>query len=235
MASDRERMMDLNRLYEILHKIEQKIGGKRLLSECHAKMNWPQRGVYFFFENGERRQNGGEPRVVRVGTHAVSEKAKSTLWSRLRAHKGRDGGKHEGGGNHRASVFRLHLGTAIINRNGLSFDSWGQGSSGIAKVRNKEHALEIRVSETIRAMPFLWVKADDEPGPNSIRKYIERNSIALLSNLNTIPIDPPSSGWLGQYCSHEKVRQSGLWNVDHTEEGHDPAFLDVFVRLVGEM
>jgi hypothetical protein len=31
-------------------------------------------------------------------------------------------------------------------------------------------------------MRFLWIDIDDEPGPASIRGFIERNSIALLSN-----------------------------------------------------
>jgi hypothetical protein len=30
-------------------------------------------------------------------------------------------------------------------------------------------------------MPFLWLAADDDPGPSSQRAYIERNAIALLS------------------------------------------------------
>ncbi len=232
MASNGSRLTDLNRFYEILKKIEQKTGGKRILNDCNARMNCPRRGIYFFFEKGESRQNEREPRVARIGTHAVSANAKSTLWRRLKAHKGRDGGKHEGGGNHRGSIFRLHVGTAIINREGLSFDSWGIGSSGGADLRDKEHPLEIRVSETIRSMPFLWLEADDDLGPNSIRKYIERNSIALLSNFNRESIDPPSPGWLGQYCSNEKVRKSGLWNVDHVDEGYDTAFLEVLSRLV---
>lgn len=234
MASSWDRLMDLNRFYEILKKIERKLGGKRVLTTCHAKMNWPRRGIYFFFEDGEHRQNGREPRVVRVGTHAVSSKTKSILWNRLRAHKGRDSGKYKGGGNHRGSIFRLHVGTAIIYRDDLSFDSWGRGSSGGAELRVKEHPLEIRVSEIIRSMPFLWLEADDEPGPTSIRKYIERNSIALLSNFQRAPIDPPSPSWLGQHCNNEKVRESGLWNVDHVGEEYDPAFLDVLLRLVGE-
>ena len=126
------------------------------------------------------------------------------------------------------------MGTAIINKGGLSFDSWGRGSSGGADIRVKEHSLEIRVSGKIRAMPFLWLELDDEPGPASVRKHIERNSIALLSNFKRAPIDPASPGWLGQYCASDKVRESGLWNVDHVDEEYDPGFLDILIRLVGE-
>jgi len=234
MTSGRDRLKDLDRFYKILETIEHNTAGKRILSACHANMKWPRRGVYFFFEDGEYRQNGYEPRVVRVGTHALKRNSGTTLWDRLQGHKGTERGKYPGGGNHRGSIFRLHVGTALINRDGLCFDSWGRGSSGGADIRVKEHPLEIRVSEIIRAMPFVLLEVDDEPGPNSMRKCIEKNSIALLSNFKRAPIDPASPGWLGQYFASYKVRESGLWNVEHVDERYDPGFLDILFRLVDE-
>jgi hypothetical protein len=81
-------------------------------------------------------------------------------------------------------------------------------------------------------MPFLWLAVEDEAGPESQRGYIERNSIALLSNYNRAPLDPPSPGWLGFHCNREKVRNSGLWNSSHVDETYDPEFLDEVDRLV---
>jgi len=46
-------------------------------------------------------------------------------------------------------------------------------------------------------MPFVWLEADHEPGPASIRSYLERNSIGLLSAATTI--DPPSVEWFGSF------------------------------------
>ena len=66
-----ERRADLDRFYALLAELEGLRGGKRLLAECHGRMGWPQRGVYFFFEDGELRDDGVTPRVVRVGTHAL--------------------------------------------------------------------------------------------------------------------------------------------------------------------
>ena len=80
-------------------------------------------------------------------------------------------------------------------------------------------------------MPFLWLEIDDEPGPDSLRGYIERNAIALLSNYGKEPLDPPSGEWLGRLCDRERVRNSGLWNQNHVEERYDPAFLDTLERL----
>jgi hypothetical protein len=72
-----------------------------------------------------------------------------------------------------------------------------------------EVELEREVSRYIGVMSFVWISVDDAPGEESLRGYIERNAIALLSNYNKPPIDPPSANWLGHHCNRKKVRQSG--------------------------
>jgi hypothetical protein len=95
-----------------------------------------------------------------------------------------------------------------------------------------ETGLEAEVSRIIGGMSFLWLSVDDAPGKSSRRGYIERNTIALLSNYKKDPIDPPSTGWLGRHCDRERVRLSGLWNSNHVEEAYDPGFLDELGNLV---
>ena len=84
--------------------------------------------------------------------------------------------------------------------------------------------IEKLVSEHIRSMPPLWLEVGDEPRPNSMRGYIERNAIGLLSNYPKLDtseaLDPPSTDWLGHHSQNEKVRGSGLWNSNHTDEGY---------------
>jgi hypothetical protein len=233
VLSRMSRLDAIDRFYEILRELDDRLGGCRQLFECDDKMGWPKRGVYFFFENGEERTNGRELRVVRVGTHALKQDSHTTLWDRLRTHRGFLKGRHAGGGNHRGSVFRLHVGTAVIRKKGLekSYPAWGEGSSAPKRVRDTEYPIEKMVSQHIRSMPFLWLEVNDPPGPQSERAYIESNSIILLSNyrrLRTVlAVDPPSSGWLGHFCRSDIVRESGLWNVNHvTEELINPNFLD---------
>jgi hypothetical protein len=120
-------------------------------------------------------------------------------------------------------------------RNGYDVPSWGHGSNAPADVRAAENALECEVSKVICAMPFLWIAIDDEPGAKSLRGYIERNAIALLSNFEKEPLDPPSAGWLGHSCNRELVRKSGLWNQRHVDETYDRAFLGCLKRFVAEM
>ena len=95
--------------------------------------------------------------------------------------------------------------------------------------------MEREVCAVIGDMPFLWLAVEDEPGPDSLRGYIERNAIALLSNCGKEPIDPSSSQWLGYYSDRERVRQSGLWNSNHVDDEYTPAFLDTMQQLIERM
>jgi len=201
-----------------------------ILNACNGRMNWPKRGVYFFLEHGEERSTSGQGlRVVRVGTHAVSTGSRTTLWQRLSTHRGTIKG---GGGNHRGSVFREIVGSAIAaQRPSLACSTWGQGKSAPKDVRLSEHSLEEEVSRCVRAMPFLWIEAGDEPSKDSVRGYIERNSISLISNWKKKEIDPASPSWLGRSCGSEKVRSSGLWNSKFVEKDYDPRFLDILEKF----
>lgn len=227
------RNIDLKIFYSLLGLLEGRVGGVQTLAKCSGRMHWPARGIYFFMEDDENRANsGGSPRIVRVGTHALKEGSATSLWTRLSQHRGQD---KSGGGNHRGSIFRLIVGAALIERHGYKSPTWGVGNTAPAEVRAGELELEREVSKLICAMPFLWLAIDDQPGPTSLRGYIERNAIALLSNFNKPPIDPASAGWLGHSCNRERVRRSGLWNSNHVDEEYDPAFLVTMERLIKEL
>ncbi len=225
-----QRCAHLMRFYSSLDRLEKSVAGARKLADCSGRIDWPKRGIYFFRESGEGRTDTGTgARIVRVGTHALKTGSETMLWTRLSQHKGQPS---TGGGNHRGSIFRLIVGVALIARGGDAFPTWGVGNTAKGDVRAGERSLECEVSKIIGEMPFLWLAIDDDAGPQSLRGYIERNSIALLSNYNKPPLDPPSPEWLGRHCNREKVRNSGLWNSNHVDEEYDPAFLDELDRLV---
>jgi hypothetical protein len=233
-----DRQQHIQALYGLLDELSQKIGGAKRLADCHGEINLPRRGVYFFFEAGEYRANQQAPRIVRVGTHAVSLGSKTTLWNRLYAHRG----SKSGGGNHRGSIFRLHVGRAMLNQDGdTSFPYWGQKSSASKAIKQSEAILERRVSEYIGNMQFLWLNVDDEPSKDSHRGFIERNTIALLAGVNgQSSVDAASPSWLGRHSDREKIRLSGLWNLDYIGSSdkpilYDPAFLDVMREYLNQM
>lgn len=222
------RLKDVQKFYELLAQLTEQQSVRRM-AEVTGKDGWPSRGVYFFFEQGEVRENGS-PRVVRIGTHALIDGATSTLWGRLSQHRGTVTPK---GGNHRGSVFRMLVGTALMGRGFPHVASWDVRKPDSKTFRDDERSLEQAVSDHIGAMDVAWIDVPDEPSKASLRGFIERNAIALLSNHERDPIDAASSDWLGHFCDRERVRSSGLWNNNHVDETYDPAFLETFERLVG--
>jgi len=223
------RIDDLNRFYSLLDKQEIACGGKRILETSSRSSGWPTRGVYFFFEDGEKRADGSR-RVVRVGTHALTATSKATLWGRLRQHRGQLTGRNPGGGNHRASVFRRHVGAALIRRDNLPGDllsSWLDRHRPPGQRASQEASAERAVSRHIGAMPFLWLNVP----ARADRGYLESNSIALLSCLTGGP-DLPSTSWLGRYAERAEIRGSGLWNVQHVTGHYEPGFLRQLAQLV---
>ena len=244
-----DRRADTARFYALLARIEEKVGGSRRLAECDGGMDWPERGVYFFFEPGERRRQAGDgDRIVRVGTHALKTGAVSTLWKRLGQHRGRAG---TGVGSHRSSVFRGLVGRALAARgdcelpptwrsanedprtkNGMTSAVARRFGMTRAQVLASEADLEGRVSDYIGRMPFLWLGVPDDPGPESARGRVERGAIGLLSHYTAPADDPPSADWLGCHSDRERIRESGLWNSQHVDKPYDPAFLDEMERLI---
>lgn len=221
----------------MLCELENTLGGKRTLDNSDGRMNWPERGVYFFFHPEETRAESDQRRLTRIGTHAVSAGSQTSLWNRLRNHRGAKRGTYEGGGNHRGSVFRKHVGEAIIEREGLheQFPKWGVGSSAGRDRRLQELPMERRLSNYIRDLSFQWIDVDDEPGSESDRAYIERNAIALTSNFDKPTIDSRAETWLGRHSPVEKIRASGLWNINHVDESYDPAFLNTLKGYIDRM
>ncbi|MDZ5810358.1 hypothetical protein U4E84_03190 [Halorubrum sp. AD140] len=230
------RRSDLDRLYDLLDGLEDNVGGKQRLKNCTGFMNWPDRGVYFFFAESETRNSTDQLRLTRIGTHAVSTGSGTSLWNRLRTHRGANRGTYEDGGNHRGSVFRKRVGEAMIERNGLhdEYPHWGEGSSAGRERRLAELEHERRVSEFLRDLPFLWIDVDDEPSPQSDRAYIERNAIALVSNYRKDSLDSRSNDWLGRDSPRSEISDSGLWNINHVSEQYEAAFLDRLTDAVGE-
>jgi hypothetical protein len=155
------------------------------------------------------------------------------LWTRLSQHRGRVGGRSPGGGNHRGSIFRLHVGAALINRGdvaGLPLEGW-LATEPITAYIEGERAVERAVSEYIGRMPVLWVDVPTNTDGSSGRGLIEASAIALLSTASG-GIEAASTGWLGRHAANPAVRASGLWNVRHVTESYEPTALDVLEQYV---
>ncbi len=227
------RLEDLKRFYRILGELKQEVGRTRTLGDLDWKVGLPERGVYFFFEPSEKRSHTGEGlRVVRVGKDPEKNSAKedTTLPNRLGKHRGSD--THRGGGRKRDSVFRRHMGNALIKRDSIECPTWN--SKKVPKGTNEraqERLVDKEINRIIRQMPFLWIEVNDE----IVRGYIEKNTIELLSNYCRPTLDPPSDNWLGNCSNSEEIKYSGLWNSNYVKKSHTSKFLDVLEYAVNEM
>lgn len=223
LLNDEEKLESMRpRFNRLMRRLFVNQRGGRPLSECSGRAPWPARGVYLVVEPGVKKTGLG---ITRIGTHAVSAGSRTTLWDRISTHRG----TNYGGGSHRSSIFRSHVGRALLVRGGHAADqavSWGVGQTAAAEVRAAEADLEQKVSAEIGRMHLLWLDIPDEPGPKSDRAYLERNLIGFLSR--SYILDPAGSeGWLGEASPDWRINASGLWNLDHLFYRPDDGFLDV--------
>lgn len=212
---------DADEFYRVLDRL----GGPHCLKDLAG---CPPQGVYFFYEDGEIRLDGSR-RVVRVVTHALTATSKASLRSRLMQHRGQQTGRNPGGGNHRASVFRRHVGAALIRREDLPDEllrCWlnRHRPPRESELASQEAGIEREVSRHIGDMPVLWLNVSDRTD----RGCLESNSIALLAN----GPDLPSPGWLGRYAERVEIRESGPWNVQHVTDDYDCGLLRRLAQLV---
>lgn len=217
----------LPRFDRLLRRLARAQGGGRLLSQASGRQSWPNRGLYFVTETVGPRQGDW---ITRVGTHAVSAGSRTTLWDRISTHRG----PSHGGGSHRSSIFRSHVGRALMRRgDAVQIETWAVGQSAPADIRAAEADLERLVSEAIGDMRMLWLDIPDAAGPDSDRAYLERNIIGLLSRANLLGLRaPPNAIWLGHRSADWRIAATGLWNLDHLFHHPDPRFLDVLEAYV---
>ena len=153
------RKYQADKFYGLINKVVEKFPRQSLDKLISSKL--PEKGVYFFFENGEMRDDNTTARVVRVGTHAAIENSKATLYDRLYKHKG----SKDLTGNHRGSVFRTLIGISLLNKEKLDFIHWGDKSQkGNRLVKANEKPLEVKVSNYLHSMTFTVLEV---PGLSS--------------------------------------------------------------------
>ena len=163
----------------------------------------PQNGIYILFETGETGH--GTNRIVRIGTHTGDNQ----LRSRLKQHYIQE--------NKDRSIFRKNIGRAILNRDRDPFlPQWELDlTTREAKQKYKnvvdysrQKQIEQRVTKYIQANFRFIVFCVNEK-----EQRLDWES-KIISTVSLCTECQPSSSWLGIYSPIEKIRQSGLWNVN---------------------
>lgn len=226
----------LEEFYRKLGVLYDRTDGPYYLDDVDGRLDWPDRGMYLFFSQDTDMAYDpvSEWDLVRIGIVGDSAGSSSTLWHRLRAHRGTLSGDYAGGGNARGSIFRKHIGRCLIETEGLNekYPNWGVPHSKLAEnlstaeLRAQEHPLEQRVSEYIASLPFLVVDIPGEPGPDSERAQLERNLIALVAHARRTNPSLKRDDWLGTHSPRAEIAKTGLWNIQHVNGLYSNSVVD---------
>jgi hypothetical protein len=136
--------------------------------------------IFFVIEGQSHASRTRIPRIIRVGTHAVSCRL-----SYKPVGSSQHTSRHWWAAGHRSSIFRLHVGRALINiePSGNWPETWSKGQTAPASVRQSEILLERLVSNAIGEMKLLWLNVPDTAGPGSDRAI---SSDSLLRSALTL-------------------------------------------------
>lgn len=167
----------------------------------------PSNGIYLLFERGEKGHGG--LRIVRVGTHT----GEGQLLSRL--------GEHFLTENKDRSIFRKNIGRAMLARDDDPFHALWEIDLTDKKSRALHSAsvdldyqarIESAVSDYIRRSCSFAVV---EMAEKKERLALESR---LISTISLCEKCRPSPGWLGLHAPNQKIRESGLWQVQHLDK-----------------
>ena len=201
--------------------LHEQIRSKPLMRYPFNLADLPRNGIYFFYENSELWSHGGEElRIVRIGTHKSNN-----FQSRINEHflindRWMDFNSNRPAPKDR-SIFRKNLGRAIINiENPKYLKIWDidftsrKNQEEYAHLRNilYEKEIESRITNLLRdsfSFRFLEVEKEEE---RIGQKGLESRLIGTVTNC---PDCKPSERWLGRSSPIKKIRNSGLWQVQH--------------------
>jgi hypothetical protein len=188
---------------QICHQFHRFINLQPILSFPFDTNNIPRNGIYILFEVGETGH--GTNRIVRIGTHT----GVNQLRSRLKQHFIKE--------NKDRSIFRKNIGRAILNRDHDPFLKLWDLDLTTHEARqmykyvidfSKQKQVEQQVTQYIQNnFRFVVFRVDEK------EKRLDWES-KIISTVSLCTECQPSGSWLGNYSPIEKIRQSGLWNIN---------------------
>lgn len=163
----------------------------------------PKNGIYIIFENGEKYKT--LDRIVRVGTHTGNNQLRSRL------------NQHFINENKNRSIFRKNIGRCFLNKENNPYLSlWELDiTSRAEKEKNLklldldfEKQMEKRISNYVQTnLSFCVFQIDTKDD----RLFWESKIVSTLAKAIDIK---SSENWLGNQSTKDKIRVSGLWQVN---------------------
>lgn len=196
----------------------------------------PKNGIYFFYQDNEFWGHGGEkPRIVRIGTHKSNN-----FQSRINEHyliskNWMDFNALKPAPKDR-SIFRKNIGRAIINKENPKYLKIWNIDFTITKNRQKysylrnikyEKEIEKKINKILRnTFSFRYIEIIKEENRIGSKGLESR----LIGTISKCPVCKPSSEWLGKSSPIAKIRNSGLWQVQHLNSSPIDDKDEIFIR-----
>jgi hypothetical protein len=181
----------------------------------------PKNGIYFFYEQGEIWGHGGnKPRIVRIGTHRDgnfrNRIAEHYLFDESKMNFGKDNPKPSD-----RSIFRKNIGRALLNqRKDKYLQIWeidfikreNRKKFGNSRTIEKEKEIESKITRILRErFSFRFI----ELGSQTERIGKRGLESSLIGTIAHCKLCKPSKNWLGNYSPKKRIKESGLWLVQH--------------------
>lgn len=199
----------------------------------------PKRGIYFFYEVGETWGHGEDkPRIARVGTHK-SNNFRSRIKEHFLLNEKKMNFNDMKPAPHDRSIFRKNIGRTILNREEDQYlEIWNKDLMSHANrlkyrsFRNipKEKKVENEVTSILRAnFSFKFIIIEDQ----SDRIGTKGLESSLIGTVARCELCKPSEDWFGNHSPVQKLRESGLWQVQHlSDEGIDDNDIDTISNAI---
>jgi len=181
----------------------------------------PKNGIYFFYEQGEIWGHGGnKPRIVRIGTHRDGNFRNRIAEHYLFNETKMNFDKYRSKPSDR-SIFRKNIGRALLkkrkddylqvwNRDFIKRDN--RTKFGHLRDIKKEKEIESEITRILRkSFSFRFIELDSQTERMG-KSGLESSLIGTLAHCK---LCNPSNNWLGNFSPKNKIRESGLWLVQH--------------------
>lgn len=185
----------VNELHKIFNNLE------RFSFPFENRLNSiPQNGIYVKFEKGEKHNE--LDRIVRVGT----DTGENNLNKRLIEHFITE--------NKNRSIFRKNIGRALLNKeNNPYLKYWELDTTSKADKEKNLKLLDLEFEARMEKEISTYIKTNFSfcvfrVETKEQRLFFESKIISTLA-FNT----KPSENWLGNFSTKDKIKQSGLWQV----------------------
>lgn len=162
----------------------------------------PLNGIYILFEKGEHAHN--MDRIVRIGTHTGTNQ----LPSRLKQHFIIE--------NKDRSIFRKNIGRCLLNMRKDPYLKLWELDLTTRQLKDKYSGLiNLEYQKTIEKEITHYLQKNLSFCVFQVDSKEERIKIEeiLISTISTCKECNPSANWLGLQSPIEKIRSSGLWNI----------------------